>query len=216
MFRQYCKSILCSYSEDKELQKFARNTIKDDPQLSPRIQFEEGIVAFAGSGDNSRTSHLFVSYGKNPNLGTQKWETPIGLVVRGMDTLLNLNHEYGDMPPWGKGPEQYKIHNGGLEYMEREFPHLDSFLTCHVVRGGEENANNKINENKDDDETDDKAIQNSAKVVPTSKKTALRAANTVYSATNAYEMPVFGAIAFLLLILICISKRGMRNHSKSL
>ena len=33
---------LSSYTEDKELSKFADSTIVDDPQLDPRIPFREG------------------------------------------------------------------------------------------------------------------------------------------------------------------------------
>lgn len=154
---------------------------------------------------------MFVSYGENENLGTQPWETPVGVVVRGMDTLLNLNHEYGDMPPWGKGPVQHKIHDLGLKYMEEEFPHLDRFLTCHVVHEEEKNEANEIN-----GEADDMIEVDSIKIAPKTEKTALRAANTLDSAMNGYEMPVLGAIAIMLLILICISKRKMGNHSKSL
>jgi peptidyl-prolyl cis-trans isomerase A (cyclophilin A) len=60
-----------SYSEDKELQHFAKSTIQDDPPKG--IKFKPGVVSFAGSGDNSRSSHLFISYGSSKALGTQKW-----------------------------------------------------------------------------------------------------------------------------------------------
>jgi len=53
-------------------------------------------VAFAGSGVHSRTSQLFVSYEENPNLGGSPWETPIGKVVEGMDTLKKLYNGYGE------------------------------------------------------------------------------------------------------------------------
>ena len=90
-----------------------------------------------GSGPDSRTSQIFISYGyvewhsdvltdssvsrlnvwvyphhachrKSRALGTNPWETPFGEVVEGIENALNF-YSYGDMPPWGKGPVQGKI-----------------------------------------------------------------------------------------------------------
>jgi cyclophilin family peptidyl-prolyl cis-trans isomerase len=43
-----------SYSDDKELQSFARQTVADDPQQDPPIAFDTGIVSFAGKRILSR------------------------------------------------------------------------------------------------------------------------------------------------------------------
>lgn len=122
-----------SYSKDEHLVQFAEFAIQDDPQLDPPIKFEEGIISFAGSGPQSRTSHLFISYGSSPGLGTEVWETPIGKVIEGMDNVKNLYSGYGDMPPWGNGPEQWKISKRGEPYINKEFPKLDKFNTCLSV-----------------------------------------------------------------------------------
>ena len=37
------------YSEDNELHQFADSTIPDDPQKDPKIEFEEGVISFAGT-----------------------------------------------------------------------------------------------------------------------------------------------------------------------
>eukprot|EP00977_Amphora_coffeiformis_P013895 scaffold3782_cov170-Amphora_coffeaeformis.AAC.14 len=95
-------------SEDPELRKLMHKTIPDDPQLDPRIPFDVGTMSFAGSGLNSRSSQIFISYGKSKSLGTQLWETPFGEVVEGIENAINW-YSYGDMPPWGKGPKQGKI-----------------------------------------------------------------------------------------------------------
>lgn len=42
-------------------------------------------------------------------------------------------YSYGDMPPWGKGPIQGKIH-GHPEYIEDNFPLTDKFVHCKVER----------------------------------------------------------------------------------
>jgi cyclophilin family peptidyl-prolyl cis-trans isomerase len=126
-----------SYTQDKELKAFADSRIQDDPKLDPPIPFDEGVISFAGSGPNSRTSHLFIAYGPVKSLGRELWETPIGTVIEGMETVRRLNADYGDMPPWGHGPEQHKIRQGGKAYIEQEFPKLDYFINCRVERGDE-------------------------------------------------------------------------------
>ena len=83
-----------------------------------------------GSGPNSRTSQLFISYGKSTGLGKEPWETPIGKVVEGMENAHKF-YSYGDMPPWGKGPVQGKIHSG-RKYIDENFPLTDKFKTCTV------------------------------------------------------------------------------------
>lgn len=85
---------------------------------------------FIGSGPNSRTSQLFISYGDIEALGKELWETPFGEVIEGMEHVEEL-YSYGDMPPWGKGPVQQKIRNDP-NYIPNEFPLLDKFETCTV------------------------------------------------------------------------------------
>jgi len=90
-----------SYSPDEELRGMADRTIPDDPQLDPPVKFRAGTISYAGSGDDSRNSHLFISYGDSDSLGTQKWETPVGKVVSGYEDVIQKLYSYGDMPPWG-------------------------------------------------------------------------------------------------------------------
>ncbi len=59
-------------------------------------------------------------------------ETPIGEVIEGMENVKRF-FSYGDMPPWGKGPNQGKIH-GHPEYIEDNFPETDKFIHCKVER----------------------------------------------------------------------------------
>lgn len=122
-----------SYTTDVNLKQLADSTFQDDPKREDLMPFREGYVSFAGSGPNSRTSQLFISYG-NGGLGNSLWETPIGEVIDGMDNVRKLYSGYGDMPPWGKGPQQGPIRNLGASYIENDFPLLDSFLSCTVQR----------------------------------------------------------------------------------
>jgi hypothetical protein len=89
-------------------------------------------LLYSGSGPNSRGSQIFIAYGPNKGLGRELWETPVGRVISGMEHAERF-YSYGDMPPWGHGPLQNKIHNG-REYIDTEFPLLDSFETCTVER----------------------------------------------------------------------------------
>lgn len=124
-----------TYSESEELKHFGNQQIMDDPQLEPKISFESGTISFAGSGPNSRTSQLFISYGHSTALGTNLWETPIGKVIEGMDHVESF-YSYGDMPPWGAGPVQGKIH-AGRSYIDENFPLTDKFVICSVERSGQ-------------------------------------------------------------------------------
>ena len=64
--------------------------------------------------------------------GEEVWETPIGRVVEGMENVKQFYEKYGDMPPWGEGPEQWRIEEEGVEYMEQNYPLMDKFETCTV------------------------------------------------------------------------------------
>jgi cyclophilin family peptidyl-prolyl cis-trans isomerase len=123
-----------TYSTSEELKRFARTTIPDDPQLDPPVAFQEGTISYAGSGDNSRNSQLFIAYAAHKAFGTNKWETPVGRVVEGYDNVKKF-YSYGDMPPWGEGPVQGKIFSG-RSYIEDNFPLTDKFSTCTVERKG--------------------------------------------------------------------------------
>ena len=49
-----------------------------------------------------------------------------------MTNILKL-YEYGDMPPWGKGPDQNKLRNKGRSYIEENFPKLDYIESCAIM-----------------------------------------------------------------------------------
>lgn len=122
-----------SYTTDLELKRIAETTIQDDPKREDLLPFREGMISFAGSGPNSRTSQIFIAYDGAGNLGQSPWETPFGEIVEGMDNVRKL-YSYGDLPPWGKGPEQGPIRNRGSRYIEENFPLLDKFDTCTVSK----------------------------------------------------------------------------------
>lgn len=117
--------------------EWSRNTIPDDP--SKGVPFRPGTMAFAGSGPNSRTTEMFFVMPGTPSsqlthFGVNPWETPFAQLFD--EASLNEVggfHSYGDMPPWGSGPEPQKVHSQGYEYLAREFPDLDYFDYCRVL-----------------------------------------------------------------------------------
>ena len=53
-----------------------------------------------------------------------------------MDVVDALNGDYGDIVPFGKGPDQQKIWEEANEYLHREFPKLDYFVECSIIPVG--------------------------------------------------------------------------------
>lgn len=107
------------------------DNIPDDPNLHMGIQ--KNYVSFAGGGPNTRSTQIFIAFEYLDWLGKEPWETPFGVVVEGQETLDALYKEYGDMPPFGKGPNPSKIHNRGNNYIHEEFPKIDFLQSCKVI-----------------------------------------------------------------------------------
>ena len=115
----------------------AWDAIPDDARPSPARGFKRGDVSFAGNGPNSRSSHMFVTLGERvDSLGREPWETPFAYVTEESmaATVARWTTKYGDMPPWGGGPDPGRISSaGGAGYLAQDFPELDSLLGCRRV-----------------------------------------------------------------------------------
>mmetsp|Transcript_21658 Transcript_21658/g.30571 ORF Transcript_21658/g.30571 Transcript_21658/m.30571 type:complete len:255 (+) Transcript_21658:76-840(+) len=190
-----------TYSTNKKLKKFANNPIPDDPSLG--IKFHEGTISYAGGGDNSRTSQLFISYGDAASLGTQKWETPIGEVVEGMENVRKF-YSYGDMPPWGKGPVQGKIYSG-RSYIDDNFPKSDYFLKCTIETPGSAK------------EVDDQPIEKPV-VEEVAKPVKIRAAKSVNSMMkneeSGYNTMYIAAVVFFFIAIVALILPRKKESSK--
>lgn len=102
-------------------------TILDDPV---RVSNKRGYVTFATSGQNARTTQIFINLADNPNLDTMPGSfAPFGEVIEGMDVVDQFNSEYGEEPT-GKQPH---IAVEGNAYLDREFPGLDSIVKATVI-----------------------------------------------------------------------------------
>jgi peptidyl-prolyl cis-trans isomerase A (cyclophilin A) len=104
--------------------------ITDDPVKHSNTR---GLVSFATSGPNSRTSQLFINYGDNSRLDKMGF-SPIGRVIEGMDVVEQLYSGYGEGAPQGKGPNQGRIQQDGNDYLNREFPRLDYIKKATIIQ----------------------------------------------------------------------------------
>jgi cyclophilin family peptidyl-prolyl cis-trans isomerase len=118
--------------------QFQDKGVKDDPQNDDAPEFRPGMLSFAGSGPDTRSTQVFVVMPGTPQaqlnyFGTNSWETPFGIVDRVEKTAVSKWYAYGDMPPNGKGPDPRMIYDEGYDYLENEFPKLDHIKSCKVI-----------------------------------------------------------------------------------
>lgn len=83
-----------------------------------------GMITFATSGPNARTTQVFINFGDNSNLNSMGF-APFGRVVSGMDVVDKLYSGYGEGAPNGAGPDQGRIQLEGNAYLTKSFPKLD-------------------------------------------------------------------------------------------
>lgn len=124
---------------DYELRtEYETANIKDD--VPKGIAFQPGYMSYAGSGPDSRSSEVFIVM---PDTGEAQlayfgkensWETPFGFVEPESMSTVAQWYEYGDMPPWGSGPDPQLIYEeDGYEYLKREFPKLSYINECRIL-----------------------------------------------------------------------------------
>ena len=115
-------------------------TIWDD--FKKDITFEPGTISFAGSGHDRRTTEIFIvmpgaSQEQLDKFGENSWETPFAVIDGDVEksALKKIYSGYGDMPPWGKGPDSNRIYDvdGYTRYLPKNFPKLDYIDRCYVV-----------------------------------------------------------------------------------
>lgn len=113
-------------------------SIADDIPPSPAVRFREGTLSYAGSSTDSRTTQLFFSLGDHSNLGQNPWETPVGhLSEHSLASLRGIYSGYGDMPPWGAGPNPVTLTTEGNAYLRQNFTRVDFIDHCSVASATE-------------------------------------------------------------------------------
>jgi cyclophilin family peptidyl-prolyl cis-trans isomerase len=97
--------------------------IKDDPVKASNVR---GAVTFAQtSAPNSRSTQLFINFGNNSRLDSQRF-APFGKVVSGMEFVDQFYSGYGEQP------DQGSIETEGNTYLAKEFPRLDYIKTARI------------------------------------------------------------------------------------
>ena len=112
-------------------QKYLDARVDDDPPAGNKIL--RGSLSFAGGGKNTRTCQLFIAYTDQPHLGAQPWEVPIGQLATAasFEVLDSFYQGYGDMAPWGSGPDQHELVKQGNKYIRKSFPKIDFIQVRH-------------------------------------------------------------------------------------
>lgn len=60
----------------------------------------------------------------------------LGKVIEGQETLDQLFKGYGDIPPFGNGPDQQMIYTQGNAYIRSKFPRVDFINFCTLLDSG--------------------------------------------------------------------------------
>jgi peptidyl-prolyl cis-trans isomerase A (cyclophilin A) len=98
--------------------------IQDDPVKTRNTR---GAVTFAQtSAPNSRSTQLFINFGDNTFLDSQRF-APFGTVVSGMENVDQIYSGYREKP------EQGRIEEEGNAYLQKEFPQLDYIKTARIA-----------------------------------------------------------------------------------
>jgi peptidyl-prolyl cis-trans isomerase A (cyclophilin A) len=107
-----------------------RARIIDDPVKQSN---KRGMVSFAMSGPDSRTTQLFINYNdENYRLDASGF-SPFGKVVEGMEVVDALFAGYGEGAPRGGGPAQDRVQGEGNTYLNKDYPQLDFVKTARVA-----------------------------------------------------------------------------------
>ncbi len=121
---------------DPEIQQnWVDAKIKDDGVTKSN---KRGLITFATSGKNSRTSQVFINYKDNAFLDGQGF-SPFGEIVEGMDVVDAINSQYGEKP------DQGQVQAKGNEYLNKSFPELTYIKKATVVK---DEADAKVKDEK--------------------------------------------------------------------
>lgn len=108
--------------------KWRARPLKDDPVEQSNLR---GMVTFATSGLNSRTTQFFINFADNKSLDRMGF-APFGK-VRDMTVVDALYNGYGEGAPGGKGPSQQRIVGEGNSYLKAKFPKLDYIKSAEIL-----------------------------------------------------------------------------------
>jgi len=103
---------------------WAETNMPDDPVTQSN---KPGMVTYAQTSlPNSRSTQLFINYGNNAFLDSQRF-APFGQVTEGMEVATAIFSGYGEQPDQGRLTSQ------GKAYTDASFPKLDRILNAAIV-----------------------------------------------------------------------------------
>lgn len=103
--------------------RWKSRTILDDPVLHTNAAY---TVTFAMSGQNSRTTQLFINLVDNARLDAEGF-APIGSIVQGTEYLTKIYDGYWEQPNQGQ------IVQRGNAYLDQEFPMLTYISAVRIL-----------------------------------------------------------------------------------
>jgi peptidyl-prolyl cis-trans isomerase A (cyclophilin A) len=105
--------------------------INDDPVKQSNTR---GMVTFATSGPNSRTTQFFINFKNNERLDGMGF-APVGKIRDvSLGILDSLHGGYGEGAPRGRGPNQGRIQAQGNVYLKSDFPKLDYIKKATILK----------------------------------------------------------------------------------
>ena len=122
---------------------YRSNSIPDDVARHDILPFQPGYMAYAGSGLNSRSTEMFIVMPETREhqleaFGRNSWETPFATLHPDDLAVVAKWFSYGDMPPWGTGPDPQLIYKqNGYEYLAKQFPEMSYIRQCKILPQGE-------------------------------------------------------------------------------
>lgn len=176
--------------------------ILDDPKNKPILKH---YISYAGGGPNTRSTQLFIAFEDLDFLGKSPWEVPFGKVTSGGDVVDSWYTGYGDMPPWGKGPDQGKLHNRGNQYIRSEYPLIDFIIDCSVLEDEQDSrvVMPEVKEKivpEDHEKIDESSHPSHLRPEETTKKHHVESSTM---SSSIFNHPAFRAM-FLLVVAIAV------------
>ena len=105
--------------------------ITDDPVKQSNTR---GMVTFATSGPNSRTTQFFINFKNNARLDGMGF-APVGKVrASSLGVVDSLHGGYGEGAPRGRGPNQGRLQREGNTYLRADFPSLDYIKKAIILK----------------------------------------------------------------------------------
>lgn len=108
--------------------KWENANLGDEPVLTSNLA---GTLSFATGGPNTRTTQLFINLVDNTKLDAYGF-SPVCRMLdsESLAVAKRLYDGYGEGTPDGDGPDQDLITKLGKDYLEKNFPKLDSILSA--------------------------------------------------------------------------------------